>query len=158
MRRFLAPAAFCLLVLHSSPAFAQAGGDLDWLFGLWTGGGTSMGQPSESTFEAQPALGGAFAEFRYALTKPFSFEGRAFYQEGEDGAWSADWFDSRGVTFKIDAHAGEKRLTSRWKGAAEQGETLYRLLEDGRLEIVDSVIGKDGKMGVFARQTFSKAD
>jgi hypothetical protein len=145
------------LLLAIQPAMARAdGGSLDWLIGKWAGTGTSFGKPSEARFEAAPALDGKFVELRYAITKPILFEGRAFYRQTPKG-WDARWFDSRGMVFPISAAVSGKMLTSDWGSPdTERGRTEYRLLDDGRLEVRDTVLGKDGQYGEFARQTFTR--
>jgi hypothetical protein len=48
-------------------------------------------------------------------------------------------------------------LTSNWGTAETQrGRTVYRRLPDGRLEVVHTVLGKDGNWCEFARQTFAR--
>jgi len=57
----------------------------------------------------------------------------------------------------IAAAATAATLTSDWGNAqTERGRTLYRLLADGRLEITDTVVGRDGTSREFARQTLKR--
>ena len=92
--------------------------------------------PSEATLEIRPALGGRFLELSY---RAGGFEGRAFYRPAGDGRWRATWFDNRGITFPIEAVAGGPALTADWGSAeTERGRTVYRLAEDGRLDVTDS--------------------
>ena len=157
-----------LLVLAAAPVAAagprpDGGAGLDWMIGLWKGGGTHGGRPSEASLDVQPALGGRFVELRYRVEvkspPPYTFEGRALYLPSEGGGWRADWFDSRGLVLPVTASAAEASLTADWGTAGtEQGRTIYRLLADGRLEIVDTVVGRDGAKREFARQLFDKVE
>lgn len=160
-RMFLLP----LLCALASPAAAQQGeqrAGLDWLVGSWKGGGTHGGRPSEASLDVRPAIGGKFLELRYRVEVrpplPFTFEGRAFYRPGDGNGWKGDWFDSRGMVLPIAATATAETLTSDWGNArTERGRTLYRLLGDGRFEVTDTVVARDGTSREFARQTLSRA-
>ena len=151
----------CFLCVPVAAKPADAGG-LDWLIGSWTGGGTHSGGRSEARLEVRPVLGGKFVELTYRLEvrtpRPFTFEGRAFYRSMEGGAWKADWFDSRGLVLPVSASVEGSALTADWGTiGTERGRTVYRMLADGRLEIVDTVLGPDGTRREFARQTLSRA-
>ncbi len=150
---------FLLLALLLQAGAAQAE-PLDWLTGRWNGQGTALGNQSEATLEATPALAGKFIELRYRfhpLANPqAAFEGRALYRPSEDGTWSARWFDSRGVTFPIQAVLAGETLTAEWgEEGSERGRTVYQGLDDGRLEIVDLVRRADGEYREFARHILS---
>jgi hypothetical protein len=143
--------AALLALLIAAPAAAAP---LDWLVGRWQGTGTRMGAATEATLEVRPALGGRFVELSYVSS---GFEGRAFYRPVEGARWRGEWFDIRGVHFGIDAEAGERSLTANWGSeASERGRTVYRLLDDGRLELVDHVIGRDGASREFARHLLTR--
>jgi hypothetical protein len=129
---------------------------LSWLAGTWRGAGTMFGNASEASLEVRPALDGRFLELRYHAGR---FEGRAFYRPLGEGRWQAQWFDNRGITFGIEAVAGERILTSDWGSAeTERGRTIYRLLVDGRLEVTDMVAARDGSTREFARHVLQKTD
>lgn len=146
-----------LLAVLAVPAAAQGGTEpLAWLTGTWRGAGTMFGAASEATLDVRPALGGRFLEFSYRAGR---FEGRAFYRPAENGRWQATWFDNRGVSFAIDAGLAERTLTSDWGSAeTERGRTVYRLLDDGRLEVVDTVAASGGQTREFARHTLTRAN
>jgi hypothetical protein len=151
MARLLA----ALLLLIAAPAAAQGLAPLAWLEGRWQGPGTMFGAASEAVLEVRPALGGRFLEFSYRAGR---FEGRAFYRPEGEGRWRATWFDNRGISFGIEAAAGERTLISDWGSAeTERGRTVYRLLDDGRLEVVDTVTARDGQAREFARHILSRA-
>lgn len=142
--------AALVLAVAQAPAPAQGVAQLAWLQGDWSGTGTMFGRPSEARLEIRPALGGRFLELSYRAS---GFEGRAFYRPGGDNRWAATWFDNRGTTFPIEAVAGERLLTANWGSAAtEQGRTVYRLLPDGRLEVVDTAGGRDFATHILTRR------
>jgi hypothetical protein len=154
--------AALLVIASSAPVLAQPPGAphptaaLTWLTGSWRGGGTMFGSASEARLVVSPALGGRFLEFSY-LAGPF--EGRAFYRPAPDGGWQAQWLDNRGVTFPIAAQIEARTLTSEWgEAATERGRTVYRLADDGRLHVTDSVRRPDGSYRDFASHILSRAD
>lgn len=139
----------------AAPVLAEPVAALGWLAGSWRGPGTMFGNPSEATLSVRPTLGGRFLEFSY---RAGPFEGRAFYRQAGDGAWQANWFDNRGVTFPIAGRVEGRTLTSDWGSAAtEQGRTVYRLAEDGRLHLSDSVRRPDGSYREFASHVLTRA-
>lgn len=122
---------------------------LTWLTGTWQGAGTMFGRPSHARLEVRPALGGRFLELRYNAT---GFEGRAFYRPAGEGRWRATWFDNRGITFPIEATQSDQTLTANWGSAeTERGRTIYRLLPDGRLEVIDHAGGRDFATHILTR-------
>ena len=150
MRGLLAP----LLLLLAVPAAAQDIAPLAWLEGRWQGPGTMFGNPSEAVLDVRPSLGGRFLEFSY---RAGAFEGRAFYRPDGNGSWRATWFDNRGISFPILAALAERTLASDWGSAeTERGRTVYRLRDDGRLEVVDSVMTPGGEPREFARHILSR--
>lgn len=143
-------------MLVASPLAAQETGALAWLEGRWQGPGTMFGNPSEAVLDVRPALGGRFLELSWRAGR---FEGRAFYRPDGEGGWRATWFDNRGISFGIDAVAAERSLTADWGSAeTERGRTVYRLLDDGRLEVVDTVIPREGEARIFARHMLTRAN
>lgn len=150
-----------LLLTMAPAAVAQPAGvprptaPLTWLTGSWRGAGTMMGNASEASLTVRPALGGRFFEFSY---RAGPFEGRAFYRP-VNGAWQATWFDNRGVTFPIAATHDGRTLTSDWGSEqTERGRTVYRLAEDGRLHLIDSVRRPDGSYREFANHVLTRAE
>jgi hypothetical protein len=153
--------AALLLAMAPAVAVAQQPGAphptaaLTWLAGSWRGPGTMFGNASQATLTVSPVLGGRFLEFSY---RAGPFEGRAFYRPS-GGGWQAQWFDNRGVTFPIAAQAEARALTSEWGDAAtEQGRTVYRLADDGRLHVTDSVRRPDGSYRDFASHILTRAN
>ena len=136
------------VVLAAAPAPAAA--ELAWLQGSWRGAGTMFGRPSEARLEIRPALGGRFLELSYRAS---GFEGRAFYRPAGEGRWRATWFDNRGISFPIEALAAGRMLTAEWGSAdTERGSTVYRLLPDGRLEVIDHAGGRAFATHILTRE------
>ena len=154
-RPMRAAAAMLALLALAPPSAAQpAESPLAWLIGEWRGAGTRLGTATEARLELRLALGGRFVELRYVSS---GFEGRAFYRRIEGGGWRGEWFDNRGMHLGIDAEVVPNVLTANWgSSATERGRTVYRLLDDGRLEVVDSVAGHDGIQREFARHLLTR--
>ena len=142
-----------LLLIAAVPAAAQEAA-LPWLSGRWQGPGTMFGNPSEAVLEVSPTTTGFDLHYRAGR-----FEGRAAYRPIGDGRWQASWSDNRGVSFPIAAVADGQMLTSDWGSAeTERGRTVYRLLEDGSLELVDTVATQGGGTREFARHRLVRAN
>ena len=143
-----------LFLVAAAPAPAQEAGALPWLSGRWQGSGTMFGNPSEAVLEVSPTTTGFDLHYRAGR-----FEGRAVYRPLGGGRWQASWSDNRGVSFPIAAVADGQMLTSDWGSAeTERGRTVYRLLEDGSLELVDTVATPGGGSGEFARHRLVRAN
>ena len=163
IRRLLFMLALCL-ILGSRPAAAtqtRLPVDLEWLVGKWEGGGTHGGRPSKAKLDAAIVLGSRYVELSYRADfgdrPPRDFEGRAFYWPLGDGKWKAHWFDSWGNKLPVSASVEGTVLTADWGSVGTgQGRTIYRLLPDGRLEIVDYQLSEDGSRREFARQTLRR--
>jgi len=141
-----------LLLLIAAPAAAQGSGAPGWLLGSWRGAGTMFGAPSEATLTIEPTLEGFALDYRAG-----AFAGQAAYRALGGGRWQADWTDNRGTSLSIEAVEEEQMLTAEWSGA-ERGRTVYRLAEDGRLHLTDSVAGPDGSFRDFANHVLTRAD
>jgi hypothetical protein len=135
--------------------------DLEWLVGKWEGGGIHSGRQSKASLEAAIVLGSRYVELSYradlGIRHMGIFEGRAFYWPLDDGGWKAHWFDSWGNKLPVTAAVEGTTLTADWGTAGtEKGRTIYRLIPDGRLEIVDYQLDEDGSRREFARQTLRR--
>ena len=137
----------------------QAGTDplLSRLAGQWTGAGTVLNQPAKIQMAWSRELGGQFLKlsFRNEMgTAPTInvFEGHAYYRPVGDGRYRGMWFDNAGMFRPLEARADGDALVSQWGTVeTEQGETTYRLLADGRMDVIDRVKGKDGTWREFGR-------
>jgi hypothetical protein len=147
--------AALLLLAAALPAAAQDVAALSSLTGSWRGPGMVRGNASEAALEIRPVLGGRLIELSYRVG---SFEGRAFYRPGGEGRWRGTWFDSHGASFPIEARLEGRVLTADWGATlAERSRTIYRLTEDGTLEIGDSVTLADGSRRDFASHRLRRA-
>ncbi len=126
--------------------------------GSWQGEGKTMGMPSRLQLKWEWVLGNKFLRLslRNTMRAPNDqtqvFEGHAYYQSVGGSKYHADWFDSRGTTFPIEAQAEGEALISLWgTPEKEQGQSIYRLSGPGRMEVIDSVRQKDGTLKEFGR-------
>jgi hypothetical protein len=142
----------------------QAGADplLARLAGQWTGTGTVLNQPSKIEMAWTWELGGRFLKLTFrnemgTAPKVTVFEGHAYYRGIADGQYRGMWFDNSGMFRPLEARRDGDALISKWGTAdTEEGETAYRLLPDGTMEVVDRVKGKDGNWRHFGQSTFTK--
>lgn len=141
-----------LFLLIAAPAAAQGSDAPAWLVGSWQGSGTMFGNPSEATLEIRPTPEGFALDYRAG-----AFAGQAAYRALGGGRWRADWTDNRGTSLAIEAVEAGPMLTAEWSGA-ERGRTVYRLADDGRLHVTDSVARPDGSFRDFAGHVLTRAD
>ena len=144
---------------------AQTGKDLllSRLAGQWSGSGTVLNQPAKIEMEWAWELGGQFLKlsFKNEMGTPpkiTTFEGHAYYRALGEGRYRGMWFDNSGMFRPLDARRDGDALVSKWGTPdTEEGETTYRLREDGTMEVIDRVKGKDGAWRDFGRATFVKS-
>ena len=142
----------------------QTGADslLSRLAGQWTGTGTVLNQPSKIQMVWTWELGGRFIRLTFrnqmgTVPKVNVFEGHAYYRPVADGQYRGMWFDNSGMFRPLDARRDGDALVSKWGTPdTEEGETTYRLREDGTMEVIDRVKGKDGTWREFGRATYSR--
>jgi hypothetical protein len=136
--------------------------DSDVLFarfaGTWTGTGTVLNQPSNISMSWTWELGGQFLRLTFRNEMPkTTFEGHAYYRPSGDGGYRGMWFDNSGTFRPLDARRQGDALVSKWGTLdTEEGETTYRLLADGRMEVTDRVKSKDGTWRVFGQSGLMK--
>lgn len=131
------------------------------LSGSWQGEGKTLGMPARLQMKWEWVLGNKFFrlslrnEMRGANGKTQVFEGHAYYQavgSVPEAKYEARWFDSRGLSFPIKAHAEGDALIAFWgTPETEQGKSVYRLIEQSKVEVVDSVRQQDGTWKEFGR-------
>ncbi|MGH9906183.1 MAG: hypothetical protein ACRD8U_11460 [Pyrinomonadaceae bacterium] len=158
------------LVTYASTQ-TQVDGHLNRFHGSWQGDGNAFGRPARLEIKWEWVLGDKF--LRLSLRNDMRdnngrgqvFEGHAYYRPKKtDSSSSANpgsasiarfeaaWFDSRGVSFPIQAHIEGDMLIALW-GAPDQeeGKSTYRILEPGKMEVVDFVRQKDGSWREFGK-------
>ncbi|MGE0864094.1 MAG: hypothetical protein AB7P34_09350 [Vicinamibacterales bacterium] len=164
-----------LLMLALAAGLATQGGRdplLSQLAGKWSGSGTVLNQPANIEMEWTWELGGQFLKLTFANAMPSTrsaragqgaagevttFEGHAYYRAVGDGRYRGMWFDNSGMFRPLDARREGDALVSLWGTAdTEQGETTYRLMPGGGMEVVDRVKGKDGTWRTFGQSGLMK--
>lgn len=153
-----------LLVSFSSPAFAQSPPDplLGRLAGQWSGTGTVLNQPSKIEMSWTWELGGRFLKLTFRSEMGLApqtsvFEGHAYYRATGEGQYRGMWFDNSGMSRPLDAKREGDALVSKWgTPETEEGETTYRLVSNGSMEVVDRVKGKDGTWRTFGQSGLMK--
>jgi len=162
-----------LAVALAAGLAAQNGKDplLLQLAGKWSGTGTVLNQPAAIEMEWAWELGGQFLKLTFTNQMPSTrsarsgqgagdvnvFAGHAYYRAVGDGRYRGMWFDNSGMFRPLDARREGDALVSQWGTAdTEQGETTYRLLPDGKMEVVDRVKGKDGTWRTFGQSGLMK--
>lgn len=153
-----------LLSLVLIAGIAQTGQDplLSRLAGQWSGTGTVLNQPSKIEMSWSWELGGRFIRLTFrnemgTAPKVNVFEGHAYYRPVADGQYRGMWFDNSGMFRPLDARRDGDALVSKWgTPETEEGETTYRLLADGKMEVVDRVKSKDGTWRQFGQSGLMK--
>ncbi len=161
----LCSVALLLLFCFFTLGLAQSQGDafLNRFNGTWQGDGKAFGMSARLQVKWE-WLGNKFLrlslrnEMRGAGGQTQVFEGLAYYQAAafnsptNEAKYEARWFDSRGVSFSIKAHIDGDALIALWGSPeTEQGKSVYRIMEPGKMEVVDSVRQKDGTFREFGR-------
>lgn len=152
--------------------FLQAGPDplLSRLAGQWSGTGTVLNQPAKIEMAWTWELGGRFIKLTFrnemgTAPKVAVFEGHAYYRPttdpstplGAGGQYRGMWFDNSGMFRPLDAKRDGDALVSKWGTPdTEEGETTYRLLPNGSMEVIDRVKGKDGTWRTFGQSGLMK--
>ena len=149
-----------MYLLLSLVLITQAGADplLNRLSGQWSGTGTVLNQPSKIEMSWNWELGGQFLRLTFRNQMPKStFEGHAYYRAVAAGQYRGMWFDNSGMFRPLDARRDGDALVSRWGTPdTEEGETTYRLLPDGQMEVIDRVKSKDGTWRTFGQSGLMK--
>jgi hypothetical protein len=149
-----------LLSLVLIVGLAQTGRDplLSRLAGQWSGTGTVLGQPSKIEMSWNWELGGQFLRLTFRNEMPKAvFEGHAYYRAVSDGQYRGMWFDNSGMFRPLEARRDGDALVSKWgTPETEEGETTYRLLPDGKMDVVDRVKSKDGTWRQFGQSGLMK--
>ena len=150
-----------LLFLLPGAVYPQSDNIFKRLNGSWRGEGKTLEMPATLRMSWEWVLGEKFLrlslknEMRAASGNVQLFEGHAYYQPSE-GKCEGTWFDSRGMSFPIKCTVEGQSLTAMWGATGqENGKSVYRILADGKLEVIDSVKQKDGTWKEFGRFVMS---
>ena len=127
------------------------------LAGGWIGSGSIMRREAHVELTVAPVLGGRFVRLQWVNNGGRDghelFEVLAIYEERPDGSFAATWWDSQGSRHDVTATASGSALTALW---GYRGRTVYRLLETGELEVVESVKKADGSWAELGRSTLKR--
>ena len=121
-----------------------------------------MNQPAQIEMEWAWQLNGQFLKLSFknhmgTAPKINVFEGHAYYRPVAGGGYRGMWFDNSGMFRPLEARRDGDALVSQWgTPETEQGETTYRLLADGKMEVVDRVKSKDGTWRTFGQSGLMK--
>ena len=143
------------LLFSAQAESSQGDAFLNRFQGAWQGGGTAFGMPARLHMKWEWVLGRKFLrltlknEMRGAQTR--IFEGHAYYQPAGEGKYEAMWFDSQGASYSVKGNVEGDSLIALWGANQKQGKSIYRFLEQGKIEVVDSVRQKDGTWKEFGR-------
>lgn len=147
MKKIILLATFLTL---SIVAFGQTNSTnndfLKRFIGTWNGEGKITGLDSKIVMTWENALDEKFIKlsFRNEMKRKDGgiqiFEGIAFYKAKDAQKYQGNWFDSGGEAHPIDAQVDGNALTSIWgTEGAKLGRTIYRLIDEQKMEVVDSV-------------------
>jgi hypothetical protein len=135
---------------------------LTQLAGKWSGSGTVLNQPAQIEMEWTWELGGQFLKLSFrndmgTAPKVNTFAGHAYYRAVGEGRYRGMWFDNSGMFRPLDARRDGEALVAQWgTPETEQGETTYRLLPGGKMEVIDRVKSKDGTWRTFGQSGLMK--
>ncbi len=129
------------------------------LAGRWAGEGTVLNQPAKVQLSWEWTLDRQFLRLTFVnqMGTVRRFEGHAYYRATSDGRYRGTWFDNSGMVRPIEARRDGTALVATWGTAeTEIGETTYRLMPDGSMEVIDRVQQKDGQWRNFGRVVVRK--
>lgn len=157
----------CLLFTTLTPFAVRAEDSrdafLNRLRGVWKAEGKAFGMEANFSMKWEWVLQNRFIQLSYKIEmrgkdgQPQIFEGTAFYKPAANGKYEGTWFDSQRSIHPLAATADSSALTSFWgRPETEQGKSIYRLLDENRIEVVDAVRAKDGSWREFSRNIFAR--
>ena len=131
-------------------------------FGEWAGVGKTFGREVVVSLSWTPALNGSFSKIQLHYRsrdddQRFEFEGVGYYRADSDSRFAGTWIDSQGNIHPLMADLQNETLTSSWGTVStELGQSVYRLLENGHSEVIDSVKNENGEWQDFGRAVLSR--
>lgn len=129
------------------------------LAGRWAGEGTVLNLPSNVQLTWEWTLDRQFLRLTFVnqMGSVRRFEGHAYYRATADGRYRGTWFDNSGMIRPIEARRDGSAIVATWgTPETEVGETTYRLMPDGSMEIIDRIQSKDGQWRNFGRVVVKK--
>ena len=150
------------LFLSGLLAASDATSPLVGFFGEWAGLGKMFGREVVVSLSWTPALSGSFSNIHLLYRSPdddqrFEFEGNGYYRADSDSRFTGTWIDNQGNIHPLMADLQHETLTTSWGTVStELGQSVYRLLENGHLEVIDSVKNENGEWQEFGRALLSR--
>ena len=136
--------------VHAQDAVAQQIPVIPEFIGAWEGQGDLFGSEATFSMKWEWVLGQQFVRltFENRMQGPDGVErtlqAQAFYRPVGEGRLEGTWFDSRGMVLPLVGSTEPTTLTTLWgTPATEQGRTVYRLLDEGLIEVEDFVLKGD---------------
>ncbi|MEM7663530.1 MAG: hypothetical protein AAF292_14905 [Pseudomonadota bacterium] len=134
-----------------APAIAddlKEGAGVERLLGEWSSECDAWGTPANCRIVWSEGLHAEHLKISYAISNRDNgaaiFSGEGVYRNGGDSL-DGFWADSGGAVHPLSASWGENSLTTHWgRAGGEQGRTVYRLGENGGLEVTDWVLRREG--------------
>ncbi len=150
------------LLLSGVLAASNATSPLVGFFGEWAGVGKMFGHEIVASLSWTPALSGSFSKIHLHYRsrdddQQFEFEGIGYYRADSGSRFAGTWIDSQGNIHPLMADLQNETLTTSWGTVStELGQSVYRLLENGHLEVIDSVNDENGEWQEFGRAVLSR--
>lgn len=155
-KKFVFTLLFVLITAYGTNAQSV----FEKLRGNWKGTGLVNKMESNLSMKWEVFLGNKFYRLSFKNTMKGSngdivFEGMAMYKFTASLETERNWYDSFGFVRPIKAILEKNALTANWgTKETEEGKTVYRLVENDKLEVVDSVKMKDGSWHEFGRSSY----
>ena len=136
--------------VHAQDSAAQQIPVISEFIGTWKGQGNLLGSEATFSMKWEWVLGQRFVRltFENRMQGPDGVErvlqAQAFYRPVGEGRLEGTWFDSRGMVLPLVGSSEQTTLTTLWgTPATEEGRTVYRLLDEGLIEVKDFVLKGD---------------
>ncbi|HKQ18627.1 MAG TPA: hypothetical protein VJW75_02660 [Candidatus Eisenbacteria bacterium] len=85
------------------------------------------------------------------------FEGHGYYRADTSNVWRGGWYDTQRAMHALSGYIDGDSLVAMWGAEnAPHGRTIYRMLSSNKLEVTDSIRGKDGAWREFGRVLYSR--
>ena len=132
--------------------------------GEWEGQGKLFGRDATFSMKWESVLGQQFVRLTFQNRMESEdgaarvLEAQALYKPTGPSAFEGTWFDSRGVVQPLRGSVEAEALTVLWgTPETEEGRTIYRLLDENRIEVEDFVL-RDGEWSQFGSASYGRVD
>ncbi len=112
--------------------------------GAWKGEGKLFGSPATFQLNFSFELEDNFLQLKFrneyaTQTGPQGMDAMAMYKIQSDSSLTGKWFDSRGMILDLTSTLKTDLLTTLWKNDEEQGRTVYQIISQNQLSVMDYV-------------------